>query len=1015
MLQGWLAFLLVTVGRPIGAQVPYTVRHYTIRDGLAQGGAYYMIKDSRRYLWFMSQNGLTRFDGTRFVHYYSSKIDPASGPAGNTGSGLAEATNGDLWFGTEQCLNRYVRATNRFETVFARDRDGKQLSTLTHVFDADSTRIWYINEAEGLSSLNWHTGQRTLHSPLIRYKPPYDNEYIKHRSVTSEVWLLLPDDGVLSFNYQTGQTRSFFSRRKDNKAGPVHAFSALYLDTDGIVWLAHTDALIALNPTTGQTQRYKIPPTPGSDVVSAIEPDHRGNLWLATEGNGIYRFDKVHRRWATRLRHDPYNPASLSTNVVAELLIDPEGVIWVNTDPTGLDQLTPDAYGVRHYDVNPLQTPSLSAHTIWGVMEDRHTNVWIGTYLGGIDVLDPKTERIVSHYETTRKQGSLPFNSIQNLYSDTKGRIWVGAGSSFCRYDKPTDSFIPVPLIWSDSLPRDNRVVAMLELANERFFMATRSGLYQFNAATNQATLLADAGVWFARTLYYDRRTHLLYAGRRLRDLVCYELQGDSVRLRYKVLRTLNIQDISPDTNPDRLWVSTNNGLYLLRASDGKVLRSWNEQDGLPHRVVYSALADRSGLRWISTNRGMAVLDPRSGAIQRVQSIEPAEFNNSAYLLTRSGDMYFGSTTGLYRFNPLRQKPQNHALTVDFTSLLINDRITLPDSNLTQLTQLFLQPNQRTLTLQFGAVDYFSGGQNQYRYRLAGYDQNWVESGPINTTRYASLPPGDYVFEVLAADAGGHWMNHPRRLNVHVLPLFWQTTWFMGLAVLLVVSLLYGGFQTYLTGRLRRQRHDLQLQTASQQAERERLSRDLHDHIGPDLAALKLQLEAAREKTTDSTVDQLLSRLIGHANRIVTDVRQVSHALMPIGLQEHGLIGTLQSFIYQVNPRSEGLEISFTHAFAGSLSEQQQQGLLQIAKELINNSLKHAHASLIDVELYQVDRDIYLVISDNGRGYKLMSHKVQSTGVGLHNVQAVVDQLKGRLEITAKPTGGMIHRIIIYI
>ncbi len=159
----WLV-LLAVAGRPAKVQAQYRVQHYTIRDGLAQGGAYYMLKDSRRYVWFMSQKGLTRFDGTRFVNYYSSKTDSGSGPTGETGSGLVESSNGDLWFGTEQCLNRYVRATDRFTTVFAHDKRGKSLPTLTHVFGVDASQIWFINEVEGIISLDWRTGRRTLHT-----------------------------------------------------------------------------------------------------------------------------------------------------------------------------------------------------------------------------------------------------------------------------------------------------------------------------------------------------------------------------------------------------------------------------------------------------------------------------------------------------------------------------------------------------------------------------------------------------------------------------------------------------------------------------------------------------------------------------------------------------------------------------------------------------------------------------------------------------------------------------------
>ncbi len=696
-------------------------------------------------------------------------------------------------------------------------------------------------------------------------------------------------------------------------------------------------------------------------------------------------------------------------------MIDAEGVAWVNADPTGLDQLTPDAYRIRHYDINPGRSPSLGSHNVWQLVEDSKSNIWVGLYMGGIDVFNPQTERVIRHYERTDQPGSLPDNTIYAFHIDSQERIWVGAGDTFCRFYPRTDAFVPVRARRSSTFSGDQRVIAITEMPNGLFILATWGGLYRFDSKTNQMDLLADGGVRFSRTLHYDPQTHRLYASRRLRDFVCYELTGDSLTLRYSALPTLSVQSITPDANPDRIWVTTNDGLFLLQTDNGKVLRSWHESDGLPNPVVYSALADGAGLRWLSTNRGITILDPRTGHIRRAQSIEPTEFNNSAYLMTHSGEMYFGGTTGLYRFDPLRQTIRSHLLTVNLTSLLINDHANRLDSNLTELHQVSLQPDQRTLTLQFGAIDYFSGGQNQYRYRLTGYDRNWVESGSVNTARYANLPPGEYTFEVLAANLEGHWMRQPRRLAVSVLPPFWQTTWFILFLLLLTGGFMYGGFRTYLTGRLRRQRREFQLQMASQQTERERLARDLHDHIGPDLVALKLQLEVARDKTIESAVDHTLQQVIHQTDRIVADVRQVSHALMPTELHQQGLAGALQAFIRQVSLSVDSPEISFTCAPGQELTEPLQQGLLQIAKELINNALKHAEASLIDVELYQISQAVYLTVSDNGRGYELNRTEINATGIGLRNIRSVVRQLKGQFNIEAKPTGGMSHQIIIWV
>ena len=220
-------------------------------------------------------------------------------------------------------------------------------------------------------------------------------------------------------------------------------------------------------------------------------------------------------------------------------------------------------------------------------------------------------------------------------------------------------------------------------------------------------------------------------------------------------------------------------------------------------------------------------------------------------------------------------------------------------------------------------------------------------------------------------------------------------------------------FKTYHDERERLLREQNQLALRTQLAERERLARDLHDHIGPDLAALKLQLEAVQDDTAEPATKKTLNRVIIQADRIVVDVRQVSHALMPTDLQQQGLVSSLNEYVWQLNGSAVGTEISFTHMLYEPLAESLQQGLLQITKELINNSLKHASATVIDVELYQRDQMICLTVSDNGCGYSLQQIKRKSGGIGLRNVQSVVNQLKGQLAINSKPSGGMMHQISI--
>ncbi len=258
--------------------------------------------------------------------------------------------------------------------------------------------------------------------------------------------------------------------------------------------------------------------------------------------------------------------------------------------------------------------------------------------------------------------------------------------------------------------------------------------------------------------------------------------------------------------------------------------------------------------------------------------------------------------------------------------------------------------------------------------------------------------------------------------NLSPIPvvLLMQTPIYAGAILFETLVLTYGlvyRFRTYRNEheRLLREQNELTLHT--QLAERERLARDLHDHISPDLVVLKMQLEAVNEAELYApdgvATQQVISNVIQHAERIIFDLRQVSHALMPLALEKLGLIGALDVFIGQLNQGAHHPEINFTHDLPDPLSNQQRQYLLQIAKELINNALRHAHTSLIDVEVHQLQQRVELTVSDNGVGYVPGKRRTPAAGIGLRNIHDLTQGLGGRLEVWVKPTGGMIHRVSV--
>lgn len=989
------AFLLLL---PLPASAQYLYQHLTIRDGLAQGSVYFMLKDSRGFVWFSTQAGLNRYDGKNFAVYTHRTNDPHS-PEGYMGNGLAETPGGDIWFGTERCLNRYHRDRDRFSHVFARDSQGRSVGSLTHVIDADSAEVWYNNSVEGIVSYNYHTGRRTRRLTSATYEATFENEYIKRSPARSELWILL-HEGILRHNYQTGQSTYFFTRRPDNAAGLPTAFTAQWLQPDGTLFLASASGLVRFRPATGEIRQYPVPGGFSQSPVFDLEADYTDNLWLATGGSGIWIFNMVLQRWTQHLVHNPYDQNSLASNEIVTLLIDREGIVWANADPVGVDKLVPDRYRIQHYRQNPFVANSLSDNSTRGYTEDRYGRIWIGSVQGGLNVLDPKTHRIVRCYRATtrpgrQQAGQLPADEVGFTYNDRKNRLWICTRAGLCRYDESTDSFRRINNPIQPTVAASNDVQSIIELPSGRMVLTTQAGLYGFDPDRLTFTLLANPVERYTSALAYDIRTKRLLAGRWLEGIECYQLTEKTVptaQLLYHQLPGINVLAIHPDQARRCLWVATGAGVFKLHPGTGQTIRQFQEKDGLPHRVVYCTAPARDGLLWMSTNRGVATLNPDTGVITLIQAIAPDEYNRAAYYTARNGDLYLGSNTGLYRFNPARLTPRRHTIRVYLSGLTINDIPARPDSNLTELRHLSLSPDQTTFSLAYAALDFHSNGDNRYQYRLVGLDTGWVDAGSATRVRYTRLMPGHYTFAVRAADINGFWTSQTRQLTVFVRPAFYQTTWFWVLATLLVLGVGFGGVRVY----TRRQRASLQRMLVVQEEERQRIAADLHDDLGGTLSAIKGKLESL------NTAPESLAEPILLMEKAIRDLRLISHDLMPPEFAHLSLREALAEAVKRAESTSPSQFLLICYGHERRLATEVELTIYRMASELITNAVKHAKSSYIHVQLIYFPEYVTLLVEDDGVGHPA---EPANGGIGLRNLRSRANYLNARLSIDSGERG----------
>jgi signal transduction histidine kinase/ligand-binding sensor domain-containing protein len=1021
----------------------FRVDHIGVNDGLTQGSVYSILKDSRGFLWFGTQDGINRYDGHRFRTFQPTSepvpsqksTRPASGHIrGVTILGIVEAPDGNLWVGTEEGLNRYDRRRDRFESFLTTTPTNKPISSRVLPFYADKDEVLYLSDAEGLVRFNYHTKHKTVLSADLQLSQEYDLPSSTVRTAAGSVWLHAPS-GLIRYDLQTRTLHRYFSNRADNRFGPPQTIFSFFIDTDDIAWLGTATGLIRFDYRHNAYQTYNSLGTQPLSPLYSIAQDQRGRLWLGTQRDGVLYFDKRSRLFG---QVDFFTNASqrLSEFEISKIYVDDLGIIWANVDPNGLARIIPDAFlfngmSKRQSVGNVSPDQRLSNYTVRGFMEERFDRIWIATE-NGINVFDPRTNRIVDRFLTGQRSSMPMRNTIKALYRDPQRRIWVGLPGGVLAFDATTRTFSPIRFTNSNTQVADNYVRNLTSINDSTLVAATEDGLYALNTIRRQWSKLPVLPNENIFSLWYDTATRQLWVGTYLNGYVCYQLPATAGAPWRKIragLAGYMVLQLRPDPVQELMWLGTDQGLVAIRPNTGKTTLYATRQ-GLANSFVYGSLADVNNAIWLSTNRGISRLDVSTGTIKNFDlndGLQGYEFNGNAFYRTASGELYFGGVTGFNRFRPDQFRSSALSSPIHIYTFNVNDEPYTTDEYVGERDAIELTYEQNTISMEFAALDYRSNGRNTYQYQLTNYDPQWVMAGERNYARYANLPPGNYVFQVKAANKDGHWDRRSHQLKITIQRPFWQTVPFLLLCLFLLILLVAGWVRQREEAIHERQADRLRLAYSIQEQVKKDIARDLHDEIGTRLATIKLYTTQLTQQAGETPVIlSLKTTIFGLINDTISDVRNLLRKLNPQTLEQHGYVAAVEELFSRINASgvistklSLGESMVTQPAAPGELRSiltnrppaDTEVMLYRITQELVNNSLKHANAHTIELHIEQQADRMLLNYRDDGQGFDYGKAWRGASGLGLGGIDSRVAILKGKVNWQTQP--GLGTRVMI--
>lgn len=1035
-----VVLLLIPSLEALSQQLP--IKTYTTADGLPHNRINRIVKDSRGFLWFCTNEGLARFDSYTFTRFNSAQGLPDSAV-----NDLLETQTGEYWVATDAGLVRFDPEGKPAARIAAEAMSDKAppMFSVVPVAGEDSAARGVTVVREGRDGTIWAGTDNGL-----------------YRVVRS--------NGVVSLRYvEVGFPN-------DNREQRLVA--DVLEDSRGSLWIAAPSGLYRRWPD-GSAARYgRRDGLPNAYLQDVLE-DHNGQLWAATLVGGFYRFaaDSSHRPPVVDLA---FTVPDLPTPWVFQLFETSAHRFWIAT-ARGLVEFFPDGdeRGRRFHAFSTRN--GLSYFDVTALAEDAAGNLWLGTNAAGAMKLALNGLTAYGERDGLRqisqvfndRAGNLCFRGL--LLGDAQTSVFEGGRLDLVSTDQPGyyprvgcfdgshfTGFQPpgiTPLGWgwvSEGLT--------LQTRRGEWFIGTGLGLYRFPAADGLDALRTSRPLAVYTTkdglatsqvyrLFEDSRGDVWvstigsngnglarwdHLSPRLIDMagvpglpslkdtlprafgedaegnVWVGFDGQMARYHDGMFRLFTssngippgaIRDIHRDS-AGRLWVaSAQSGLIRVdhAATDRPTVVAYSIAHGLLSNDIEAVTEDLDGRIYAAGAHGVDRLAPATGHVEHfttADGLAPGRFRSA--FRDRSGVLWFGTTSGLARLAPIPDRPAAPPPAL-ISGVRING-VPEPVSALGQQAVSFADfaPDQNQVQIDFVGLGFGSGDVLRYQYRLQGTDADWSAPSEQRSVIYGSLAPGRYTFRVRAVKSDGIVTAQPATMTFAILRPVWQRSWFVAIAALMSSMVIYTLYR-YRVARI--------LEMANM---RTRIATDLHDDIGANLTRIALLSEVAtRRRVHDPRAAAVSASAL--------EGEQEDGPLNSIARIARESVSSMSDIVWAINPARETLldltrrmrqhaDEIFTlrdielHFDASDIRQELRLGvdvrrdLLLIFKESVNNSARHSRCTRVEVS-FRVERSgLVLTIADNGTGFDA---SLESEGQGLRSMRRRAQRLHGMFDIAS--------------
>ncbi len=854
-----------------------------------------ITQDSSGFIWIATENGLNKFDGWKFTHYFRNDAD-STALAENLVEAFLNDKDGRLWVGSGKGLQYYCPYTDAFRGI---DFPGNTSPSIKEIVQLHTGEIWVVTAGYGVFSIDVETRKAISLSRVNQLLGiPYAKCIFEDRA--HQIWIALSNNDMACIAPDR-ESVEIYKLPIDSK----HKIYGMVEDAMGRMFVGSSIHVLLWDNI--RQEFMSIENKTNASSIRGITLLKDGNVYVNT-GHGLHGIDMrtMSLFFPSKLPGGFNNPVREKISAFFE---DRNGNFWLGCYKKGLLMALNEPVQFDFWDFSKIRGEG----TLISIYRDKDENLWVGT--GGWELLRVNEQgELLSSFRLPKEATC--------MYEDSNGTFWIGSYSGgLVTLDKKTGQCTTIPRL-------DGKSVTAIgeDKQGGLYFSLFGEGLVRFNRVTGEWVHISDTTkfesskglrnnwigkimcdsdglMWFAHSMGVD----------------CYDpaknffLENDG----REALLTHNTISILEDHRKN-IWIGTHNGLFCYNKKE-KVLKHYGMDDGLPNNIICGLGIDSEGNIWCSTLNGLFRLNCEDGRVASYYSgngLVDREYSKNVYYQGQDGALYVGGLYGITRFMPdsvkthnLNSSPILTHLYLDNTSASSNTSVggkPIANTRLIDASALNLSYREKTFSLEFSTMNFHNPENVIFEYRLLGMNKGWSSTFPgENRITYNLLAPGDYTLEVRAFENNTY--SPVKSLAIHIAPPWYNTTWAKLLYILLVAGLL--SYIGYTWNRHQRVRQD-----ERNNEEKLRFFINIAHELRSPITLIISPLAELLKQSHDDHTNKLLMTMQRNANRIMNlinqllDLRKIDKGQMKIVCEETNLVDFIselfQVFDYQATKRN---------------------------------------------------------------------------------------------------------------